>query len=193
MKAPYKFFFLIFIASAIFAQTVPNHSFESWSDGKPVKWGTPNSDDFKPVTKTNDKHSGQYALKGQVIKIEFQGMPKVLTPAAIQSGEDGKGFPITSVPTIVTGWFKFLPNGGDKLVFGAVLMNGDTELGEDALIINDRMTTYNMLQLNLKNKWKKEYARANRIIITVSIIGPTTGQDWHEGTYFIVDDISIAQ
>ena len=118
-------------------------------------------------------------------------MPKMLLPAAIQSGEEGNGFPINFKPSIVSGYFKFVPRGGDKLTFGVVMLQNGIDVGNDALIIKDPITSFNQLILNIKDKFKNLTSQPDTIEISIAIIGPTTGQDFHEGTYFIVDDISI--
>jgi hypothetical protein len=191
MKMSIKIFWLVLIASICYGQTIPNGGFESWSNGNPANWGTPNDADFKPVTKVSDKHSGSFALKGEIKAMVFPGMPKVVTPVAIQSGAEAEGFQVSKKHPKVSGFFKFKPRGGDKLVFAVIMFNGKNEIGTGHTEISSQLNEYTELTLDIK--YKNNTPLPTKCVVSIAVIGPTTGQDFHEGTYFIVDDISLTQ
>jgi len=116
----------IFISMFVFlTQTfaqIPNGDFESWTAGNPTGWITNNIPSFAtPITQTQDAHSGSYAVRGEVL--DFMGQP--YQGWLYNYGENGKGFPVNQRYAQLTGYYKLLPQGTDKLLVWVYLWSKD--------------------------------------------------------------------
>jgi hypothetical protein len=169
-----------------FAQ-IPNPGFESWSGGNPTDWWTSNiiitGIPFNVnVTQSSDAHSGSFAVQGAVI-VSAAGTP---SPAVMQSGIDGSGFPINSRPAALYGWYKFASDSGDGLNIITGFTKNHSGMGYGIFTTTTPQATY------------KEFV-VNSIFVTadipdsalISIALVNGGPRTHIGSKFWVDDLSF--
>lgn len=115
---------------------VTNGDFEDWGDviiTDPVAWQTPNSTmpyERHQVVLTTDAQHGNYALK---IMNDINAVtPNVRVVANPENLEDvqGAGFPISQRYSVIQGYYKWLPEGGNDaphIIFD--LFKGDNPIG----------------------------------------------------------------
>jgi hypothetical protein len=100
---------------------IPNASFENWTSGNPDGWKTTNvPPTIVNITKTTDAHNGSSAVQGTVTS-----MSGITIPCAMATGVGGGGYPETTKPAALHGWYKLTSVGGDLLhVYFAFKKNG---------------------------------------------------------------------
>ena len=54
---------VLLCATFLSAQNVPNGGFEDWTDGEPDEWTTSNVGSILTITRSDDSHSGTYAVR----------------------------------------------------------------------------------------------------------------------------------
>ncbi len=176
------FLFSMVLTPLLFAQ-VPNSGFEQWTNGEPDGWWTSNSAllNWFLVTQTNDKHSGEWAVRGDIKVINGS----IVQPIII-SGEIGqKGFPISQRYANVSGYYKMFSNNGDKLNVLAVLFKNGQGVGVGG---------NQFLPVNAYTNFTFQILYSNGLIpdscqISVTIAKGTSTFD--TTAYFIVDDITL--
>jgi hypothetical protein len=113
--------FFFYSSSSLIAQ-IPNAGFENWTNGDPDNWLTDNSaPTYTPITQTSDAHSGSSAVQGTVV--DFSG---IAIPPYLISGTEGGGFPFTTRPASIHGFYKLTSVNDDYLeVIFLFTKNGD--------------------------------------------------------------------
>jgi hypothetical protein len=171
---------IICFYSTAFCQ-VPNGGFENWTNGNPDGWIGDNdlADGLVPITPTADSHSGNSALKGEVIP--YQGIP--LNPVL------GIIFPYSGRPTNFTGYCKFTSAGSDSLVIlvslGSRQDSGGVGGGGSVVIKN---TVNNYAEFNIPIYWVSQNPPDSCVIsFTVCPASPNA----HAGTEYYIDDLSF--
>jgi len=91
MKTLVSMTLVLFCATILSAQTVPNGGFEDWSGGEPVDWTTNNVPGIPVLTQTQPGHSGSYAIRGRGIEFQRENFGPNLI-----SGLNGFGIPVTT-------------------------------------------------------------------------------------------------
>lgn len=174
--------FIVGIALTANAQ-IPNPGFENWTSGNPDGWATSNAfpAGLINVTQTTDRHSGSYALRGEVIN--FLGTP---VEPAIQSGPGGRGFGISLQYHSLDLYYKFTPVGGDKFSVNVELKKAGVTIAQGAAAPTDTVNTYTYLSVPLNYMINDTPDTA---IIQILITGPVTGSDYHVGSVMFVDDL----
>src|SRR4051812_246604 len=72
---------------------VPNGGFENWTGGNPDNWRTTNQTGVvTPVTAVSPSHSGNFALKGEVVSLSGQAF----TPALTDVDSNGIGVSVST-------------------------------------------------------------------------------------------------
>ncbi len=175
-------------ATVAFPQ-IPNAGFESWTAGAPDGWATSNAAPvYANVTQSSTAHGGTSAVKGEVISI---GGPVPIQPI-LQSGAEGEGFPISTRPAAISGWYQFSPVGGDRFGVNVALFKGGVEGTTVALAASADSTphaSYHQFSVPF------QYFTADipdTCVIQHQIIGPTTGATWHVGSWFLLDDLAFS-
>lgn len=176
--------FLIF-GSILFAQ-IPNGNFEQWTSDGPTNWATPNSPVWPQlVTQSTNAFEGSFAAKGEVKTV----LPQLIIAPFMQSGEDATGFSYTQRPAKMTGYYIFSPVQGDRLsIIISFYKNGEA-VGIGAFAFNNAASNYTAFEIPI------QYLTAetpDTCIINVTIIGPVQGSDYHEGSFFIVDNFQFS-
>jgi len=122
---------LIILAITTNAQ-IPNSGFENWTNygsyDKADGWTNTNSQcsgSFFPVTKSTDTYPigvGNYSIR---IESNPSLMPGYCALGVTWAGQYPiVAFPITGHPTSLTGWYKYLPQGGDTMTINIEIKNG---------------------------------------------------------------------
>jgi hypothetical protein len=102
-----KLIFLTSILVTTLQAQIPNHGFEDWTGGDPDGWLTTN---FPPlivnVTQTNNSHTGNWAVRGEVIDVMFPIPPFLNT-----GSQTSPGFTVNEKFNRIMGYFQFSPVG----------------------------------------------------------------------------------
>ncbi|MCX7798467.1 MAG: T9SS type A sorting domain-containing protein [Melioribacter sp.] len=190
-------FILVLIFQGLILSQIPNNSFEEWVDGNPVGWFSSNRlflNTIITITPTNISNSGLKAVKGEVIQT-----PILFAPFLIL-GNEGTGIPYAQRPAMLTGYYQFFPQGGDRLQILAGLFKGGFSLSGNSLLIKGKLIGYGILNINNE---AREYTLFRLPIvyssnenpdtcgILVRIIGQSTDNDYHAGSYFLLDDLEF--
>jgi hypothetical protein len=125
---------------------IPNPDFEMWSGGNPNDWLTSNEfgGGITNITQTTDAHSGSSAVRGEVV--DFFGFP--FAPIVV-SGDDGRGFPISSQQPAVHGWYKLTPLGTDSLFIVVGMQHADSSIGAGGIFYNASQSVYREFVANI--------------------------------------------
>lgn len=121
-------FAILFAFSSIRPQ-VPNGGFEEWTSGiNPDYWAVSISPEFSVITKTSDSHSGQWAVRGECM-LYSSSNSTIVAPALVSDGDLINGFPANSRYTVLQGFYKLFPQGGDKLFILVNLFSDTLNIG----------------------------------------------------------------
>src|SRR4030095_14831263 len=136
MKKVTLFALAILVINCITKAQIPNPDFENWIAGTgyedPEGWGTPNAA-LQPlgavvVEKTTDAHSGTYAAKLVSVNIIILTVPGLMGTGEIDPVNYNflGGFPVTSSPATLTGWYKYQSSVNDTSLVVSVLTKWNT-------------------------------------------------------------------
>jgi hypothetical protein len=182
---------LLVFCALIFMQVgnaqIPNQGFENWTGTEPDGWVTSNVSlvSVFPVTRTADAYSGSYALRGDVIPFPFTATP--YSPI-IQTGPGARGFAVSVRHAMVTGYYKFFPTGGDRLGLNFGMKSGGNFIAIGAQAITAVTSSWTQFAVTFNYS---SPAIPDTCILQISIVGPITGNDYHIGSYFQVDDLAF--
>jgi hypothetical protein len=138
MKTTILLFCSLLLAGLLTAQTViPNGGFEAWTSygsySNPDSWDTPNEELMSipffgtaTVSKSTDMHGGAFSakLESKHITLPPLDAPGFVITATLtldiasMSFVISGGVPINDQPSHLTGFYKFLPKGGDSCIIG---------------------------------------------------------------------------
>ena len=124
---------------------IPNPGFESWSGGNPVSWLTTNSPpSLVNVTQASPGRTGSFAVQGTVVAIATFAVPVVII-----SGPDGLGYPNTTRPAALHGWYKYTSVSGD--IFNVIIgfQKNGTAIGAGAFTTAASQSTYREFIANI--------------------------------------------
>jgi hypothetical protein len=180
------FLLLIFsflLSVALLAQVVPNGGFESWTNGNPDNWYADNIPTVAVPVTPSTAHSGNFSAKGTVINT-FGGL---LTPL-LQTDLGVQGFAVSQRYKTVTGFYQFNPVQGDKLKLDFILFSGGGVIAEVTPEIT--ATAASWTQFNIDFVYSSNDI-PDKCFLQFMIDGPATSGDYHEGSYFILDDLNL--
>jgi len=176
----------ILLASTLAFSQIPNGDFETWNSDGPSGWATPNAPMLPQlVTQSPNAKTGSFAVKGEVV----QWSPGLVVAPFIQSGDDASGFPYTQRPVKFTGNYILNPVGSDRLSVSVLLMKNGELVGIAARTYST--ATQNYLPLEVPFQYMNDDT-PDTCVVTISIIGPVAGSDYHLGTSFLVDDLKFS-
>jgi hypothetical protein len=162
---------------------IPNPGFENWTSGDPDGWVTSNVPalGLTNVVQTTDKHSGSYALRGEVVNF----MTTLMGPVT-QSGPGGTGFPVSERYLSLELYYKFTSVGGDKFGVNVSLEKNGSPIAQGAVAIPSTVSSYTHLSVPVTYTTSDVPDAA---IIQILIVGPVSGVDYHLGSEMFVDDL----
>jgi hypothetical protein len=89
---------------------------------------------------------------------------------------------------MVTGYYKFFPTGGDRLGLNFGMKSGGNYIAIGAQAITAVTSSWTAFSVTLSYS---SPAMPDTCILQISIVGPITGNDYHIGSYFLVDDLAF--
>jgi hypothetical protein len=198
MKIIYiKSILLILIVSchSISKAQIPNADFENWSLTSdvlmPDNWTINAMGDVAiPVTRTTDSHSGTYAARGEVVSAGAPPVEILFSPiqTSVPPGSEDLGFSVSERHYVFSGFYKYYPAEGDKFQITVIMFHETTSVGIGALSIEAGAIAYTPFSIDI-NYTSEEIP--NTCLITFTICGPTGSNDYHKGSYFIVDELEF--
>ena len=178
----YSIILFLFLAVRISAQ-IPNAGFESWSGGAPEGWITNNIPSVgTPITQVSTAHSGTSALKGAVVDVFSSPM----NPLLQLKGGDGNGAPVTQRYGQLTGYYKFTPQGGDKMAINCYMSIGAGQMGAGVINITTAAAGFTKFVCPISYEAPDV---PDHFSVNILISG-SSGQA-HIGSYFILDDLVL--
>jgi hypothetical protein len=169
---------LLVLAPGANAQ-IPNAGFESWSGGNPDGWFTNNVTGYTFVSQSSAPHSETSALQGTVLSIFGFGSSPIII-----SGADGIGFPETTRPAALHGFYTLTSSGGDYLNITVALQKNGAGIGAGTVELAAK-GTYTEFGANIT------YISADApdtAIIEALVL--SQGGTAHVGTVFTLDDLA---
>lgn len=180
-----KFLLLFFLPILLTAQ-IPNAGFENWTDSQPDGWATSNVPDFViPVSQTNDSHSGNYAIKGEVVPISTI----VYLPTIQVNNGDNIYFDVDQKYTSLNGYFKFTSQNADEIFFGGLSVTdaeANTVIGVGYIELSQNSSDFIPFSMEI------EYftdATPGKMSLYFSISADSLPKP---GTNYILDDLSLS-
>jgi Secretion system C-terminal sorting domain len=178
--------FTILLPVTLLAQNVLNGGFESWTIiGNPDNWFANNVPSvYTTVTKSSTAHSGSSSAKGTVIN----AFGSVITPI-IQSGTTAQGITVSQRYKTVSGYYQFNPLQGDRFGLNFLMYKGANPIAFGTAIITASSSSWTQFNVDFT------YLTSDipdTCILQFLIIGPTTGSDYHVGSYFLLDDVNLS-
>ncbi len=167
---------------------IPNPGFEDWTDSEPDGWFTTN---FPPlmvnVTQTSNSHSGNWAVRGEVIEFMLP-IPPYLNTGSLTS----PGFQISQKFNRIRGYYQFFPVADDHFIISAAVgittPSDTTIIGSGAIAIGDPVSEYTLFSFDIIYFLPGEPNWAN---ITISITDTSCATPGHIGSTMLVDDLDI--
>jgi hypothetical protein len=201
-------FFSLILCIPLFAQQIPNGSFETWTNGEPNQWKTSNQSilglvNFTMVTKDlSNAQQGTASAKLTVVTktVPLAGtytLPGVLTlgklniDIAAQTALVTGGTPFTGRPLKLTGYFKYQPVRNDTCFFVMGLFKKNNGKQDTlAYAAMDTMGTFNSwthFEIPFHYLIQGDPDTLNIVILNSN---PLDGVD-HTGTNMWVDNLSF--
>ncbi len=178
MKKYFYFIFGIFLLISITNAQIPNAGFENWTGDEPDDWLTNNSIIAGLITKTTDSHSGTAAVKGSV-----QHFMTIPFPPMLVSSESG--FPVSSKPGALHGYYKLNSVGGDSIFVGILMTANHVAIGAGSFVTGTTTGTYQEFVANI------EYTPATTPDTAWITILLSNTDSVHTGSTFQIDDLSF--
>lgn len=153
MKSTLSFLFLIsFFSLTLFAQNIPNASFENWQNvapynvSEPVGWFTSNILGFTlglspNATKVTDSHSGSYAIRLETVAVP--GGDVLVGSAICMTGIQNK-------PEKVTGYYKASLQGSDGGGAGILIRGNGTAIGVGGFDVLEDAGSYTYFEMPIE-------------------------------------------
>ena len=192
----------------LFAQQIPNGSFETWTNGEPNSWKTSNQSIFlvgNVITVSKDltnPQSGAASAKLTTVKISnplfgTYNVPAALTlgklniDLAAQTASVTGGTPFTGMPLKLTGYYKYQPVNNDRcaVVLGLFKWNNGIRhtIGYGAQDTSATFNSWTYFEIPLKYRLTETPDTMNILFLNSN---PVDGLD-HTGTNMWVDNLSF--
>jgi hypothetical protein len=166
--------------------SIPNAGLEYWFSGSsPKYWETTNM--FLPFGlttcfRTEDSHSGEYAMLMQTIKLEDNLIPGVATIGTLDYYSAYGGVPYTERPSALTGFVKH-PGNGDSVFIAVQFFKNGIEIGSGIWGTKDSIPEYSQFVAPISFSSSMNPDTMNIVMLT----------DWNkQGSTMIVDDLELS-
>jgi hypothetical protein len=191
MKTHVRLSKLLLLTSILFTTLqaqIPNPGFEDWTNSEPNGWFTTNSPPLiVNISQTSNSHSGNWAVKGEVIDFMFP-IPPYLSTGSLTS----PGFPISQKFNRISGYYQFSPVADDHFLVSATMgittPSDTTIIGSGAIAIGDAVSEYTLFSFDIIYFLPGEPNWAN---IAISIIDTSCATPGHIGSTMLVDYLDI--
>jgi len=183
MKKNLLLAFCVIVLGVISHAQIPNAGFENWTGGNPDHWLTGNSGQATFITQSSTAHEGSSAARSDVVTIF-----SVSIASPLLLGDNGEGTHTSTAPAAIHGWYILNSVSGDYFwaVAGMLDNNGnDTGAGETNL---DATSVYKEFGINLY--YSSGSPNGDSLLLDFAIGNDNTFTP-HDGSYFIVDDLSF--
>lgn len=188
--------FVLIVASALISKAqIANSDFEDWTLFSsmliPDGWTFAGIEGIAvPVTQTTESHSGIYAARGEVMTTGLPGSLSKLTPTLTSVIDDSEnyGFSVSERHYSISGFYKFFPAGGDKFQITVIMYHDTTVIGYASQLTETGVIEYTPFSLDINYKSEEI---PNSCLITFTIRGPKGSNDYHKGSYYIIDELDF--
>lgn len=166
--------------------TIPNSGFEYWNSATTVKYWETTNIFLPPGTntcfRTEDSHSGDYAMLLQTIKIDGDLIPGVATCGTIDYYSASGGAPYTDRPSVLTGYVKH-PGHNDSVFIAVQFFKNGEQIGGGIWGTKDSIPEYSQFIAPISYNSSVTPDTVNIIILT----------DWNkQGSTLMVDDLEFS-
>jgi hypothetical protein len=132
------------------------------------------------IVQVSSAHAGTSAVQGTIVSAF--GTP---VPPSILAGTDGNGFPISTRPAALHGWYKHTPVGGDGFMVSVVLSKNSSGIGAGMVADATPVTVYREFVVDIMYSTGETPDTVEIAIAAFPFVG-----GYHIGTVFTVDDLS---
>ncbi len=178
------FFFSVSIFSVSAQYVFPNFSFEDWTNGDPDYWYTDNAPSLNvyPITPSVDAHSGNFAVKGEVLNYNTWTAPNFGSPGSTL-------FEVTEQYPTINFYYKYNKVNNDVVIFSSVIYTasnypmafGDSTFGAP-------VSSYTPMGIPITYLFPDSTPARMAIIMGIEDTATSTASP---GSYFLIDDISL--
>lgn len=174
------------IAQTLQAQflVLPNSGFENWTGVEPDNWFTNNAHGLcEPVTKSTDAHSGNFAVRGEVLHCDaVDYAPNLGTPS-------GSLFAVAQLYYSFNFFFKYHKVNNDVTIISVLLSTASGyPTGYGDAKITSSATTYTPISIPIHYLPGDSIPAEMAIVIGIQDTVTFTSSP---GSYFIFDDFSL--
>jgi len=179
------------------SQTIPNGTFESWTDTvHATSWNT-NNNTVNYVRRTTDKHLGNYAALVVTTPIGSSGdLSGILTLGTVNLSTQAvtRGKPLSGKPTEFHGYYKYTPKSGssDNMSITLTITKWVTGTGRQTLFSNTfsstagaTITTYQLFSMPIT------YSPSTAVPDSFNIIIKSSASSAQRGSKVWVDDLAF--
>ncbi len=183
-------FALLFLITANFSfGQIPNPSFENWTGPQPDGWRAYWNSPFSPYTFetiSTNAHNGSKAVKSNIV---LTG--PIYNPSGLLSASEASDyyFPISTKPTKLKGWYILQTNGLDTFTVNVTMKRQGAIIGQGEFTSTTTNLSYSEF-ITYINYSSSTTPDSMKIFITFNYGKAGSG---HEGSYFIIDDLSLSQ
>lgn len=176
--------FLLAFAGMAYPQ-VPNAGFEQWSVGFPGEWAVNNVPGLvTPVTASSVSHSGQWALRGEVVELAGASLPPFVSSASAD------GFAVAQRHAALEGYYQFAPQGPDLLYALVYMYREGLAIGAGLAFLPATGGGYQRFSVPIDYALPGDpdhcYIQFQAGLDTTAATGGTLG------TWFLLDDLSLS-
>ena len=122
-----------------------------------------------------------------MIDTPLSGILSIINPF-IKTGIKGEGFPINQRYSNLNGYYQFYADSGDIFIANVTMMKAGKQMAFSVDSINPS-SSYKLFSFNITYLSTEV---PDTCIIQFTIWGPSGGVDYHVGSYFILDDLSLS-
>jgi hypothetical protein len=184
MQRIFLLFLLTFLLSiSLFAQVVPNASFENWTNGNPDGWTAVTNLPplYSNISKSTTAHSGSASARGDVTTY----LSETIGPLMI-TGTGTNGFAIAQRYASFTGFYQFNSVNGDQFTLECALFKGTAAIATATSRLG-AASTWTQFSSNFTYFTNDTPDKA---IITV-LVNYTSGTGVNVGSFFLLDDLDL--
>jgi len=183
------------ISEATRAQ-IPNAGFEAWEHGQPIGWNDFSNRGIAGVIHPTDSaHHGKLALEGIVQRLlatDSITSPFLATATFDEASKKYRlGFPYKGKPEFLTGHFQFGPVQGDELYITMELMKGNKLIGAAEWQSEESTKEFTEFSAPFGYYQDESLEPDTAILIITLRNGSEMGGLPHEGSWFVIDDLSL--